>query len=197
MATGNTGKYNEHSDTELFDKIKNYDSRAVEELFNRYGGLVYTLVKEIVKDAEAAEKIVTDVFAIIWKKSDMYNSKSNNPYVWIITLARNKATDHMRRNVYTDTNPGEYTDEYENTYIIPTLDPGIDKLNLSSAKGMSESVKEAFSGLTEAQKYVITLSYYNGYNIDQISKKLNIPVETVRNKVMTAMSHLRDNLLKV
>ena len=35
---------------------------------------------------------------------------------------------------------------------------------------------------------------YEGYTLDEIAKRLNIPVETVRNKVMTALLNLKDYL---
>ena len=191
------GKYKDISDVELLDKIKKFDSRALEELYERYGQLLFSIIFKILKDKQKASEMLVEVFAIIWKKSEKYQSELQNPYTWIVTLTRNKAIDYLKRNEYEDVTPAEYDDEYENNFIIPVLDKTIDRLSYSTAGEMRNKIERAFSGLTDAQKYVITLSFYEGHTIDQISKKLNIPVETVRNKVMTAMGNLRDNLLKV
>jgi len=191
------GKYKDISDVELLDKIKKFDSRALEELYERYGQLLFSIIFKILKDKEKASEMVVEVFAIIWKKSEKYKAELQNPYTWIVTLTRNKAVDYLKRNEYDDVTPAEYNDEYENNFIIPVLDKTIDRLSYSTAGEMRNKIERAFSGLTDAQKYVINLSFYEGHTIDQISRKLNIPVETVRNKVMTAMGNLRDNLLKV
>ncbi|GJQ62264.1 MAG: RNA polymerase sigma factor [Melioribacteraceae bacterium] len=191
------GKYKDISDSELFDKIKKYDSRALEELYERYGKLLYSLVLHIVKDKEKASELVVDIFALVWKNSEKYDTKLQNPFTWILLLARNKAVDYLKREKYDDIEPGNYNDKYEENFIMPVLDPNIDRLSFTTANEMKDKIERAFGGLTDAQKYVINLSYYEGFTIQQISKKLNIPVETVRNKVMTAMGNLRDNLLKV
>lgn len=191
------GKYKDISDSELFDKIKKYDSRALEELYERYGKLLYTLVLHIVKDEGKASEMVVDIFALIWKNSEKYDPRLQNPFTWIMLLARNKAVDYLKREKYEDIEPGNYNEKYEENFIMPLLDPNIDRLSFTTASEMKDKIKSAFGELTDAQKYVINLAYYEGFTIQQISKKLNIPVETVRNKVMTAMGNLRDNLLKV
>lgn len=75
------------------------------------------------------------------------------------------------------------------------LDTNIDSLDLATAMNIKPKMEEALDKLTDAQKYVIHLSFYEGYNTDEIADKLNIPVETVRDKLMTAVHNLKDNLL--
>lgn len=72
----------------------------------------------------------------------------------------------------------------------------IDTLDIKTAFKVKDKVEKALARLTDAQKYVIHLAYYDGYTLDEIADKLNIPVETVRTKVLTAMHSLRDNLLQ-
>ena len=88
-----------------------------------------------------------------------------------------------------------YTDEYEEFYILPVLDKRMDNLDYATAIALQPKMEKALSKLTDAQRYVIGLAWYEGYTINQISGQLNIPVETVRNKVMTALNNLKENLL--
>ena len=111
------GKYKDISDSELFDKIKKYDSRALEELYERYGKLLYSLVLHIVKDKEKASELVVDIFALVWKNSEKYDTKLQNPFTWILLLARNKAVDYLKREKYDDIEPGNYNDKYEENFI--------------------------------------------------------------------------------
>jgi RNA polymerase sigma-70 factor (ECF subfamily) len=46
--------------------------------------------------------------------------------------------------------------------------------------------------LKDDQKKIIDLAYYEGYTQEEISKKLNLPLGTVKTKVRQAILTLRD-----
>jgi len=189
-------KYVELTDLELMQRIAKYDSRALEELYERYCDLLYTLVKKISPDDLTAENILVEIFAIIWKNIEKFDFETGNVYTWIVTLARNRAVESLRRSRDSSSTLDFYDDEFENIYIIPYLAQDIDTLDAKTAFKVKDKVEKALARLTDAQKYVIHLAYYDGYTLDEIADKLNIPVETVRTKVLTAMHSLRDNLLQ-
>lgn len=186
--------YQELNDIELMEKISKYDSRAIEELYNRYSALLYTLVKKISNDEKLTEDILVKVFSIIWRKIDHFESAQGNVYGWLVTLTRNYAVDQLRRSRMVAGQLDDYDDDYEDFFILPTLSPKTDKIDFETAQRFKPSVETALSRLTDAQKYVIHLAYYEGYNLEEIADKLNIPVETVRNKILTAMQNLKDQL---
>ena len=145
---------------------------------------MYTLVKRIVSDKEKAEEVLADIFVIIWKKSSMFDISCGNLYSWLINLTRNKSLDLLRREraIVTD----EYTDEYENKFILPQV----------SALISRDKIYSAFHNLTEAQQYVLSLAYYDGLSEPEIAKKLNIPLLTVKSKIRVVLNTLCDILAK-
>ena len=187
--------YKELQDLELMEEIARYDSRALEELYNRYAPLLFTLIKKIAPDEKTAEYILVEVFSIIWRKIHRFDFRAGNVYTWLVTLARNRAVDSVRRNRNSEITREFYDDEYEDFHILPYLSPEIDSLDFETAMKLKPKIETALSKLTDAQKYVIHLAYYDGFTLDEISKKLNIPVNTVRSKVLTALTNLKDNLL--
>ena len=189
-------KYKELKDLELLEKITKYDSRALEELFDRYSRILYTLVKKIAPNQETTDKILVDIFSIIWQKAGKFNFESGSVYTWLVTLARNKAIDVVRRSRSSQLKLETYDDEYEDFFIVPTLSKDIDELDLETANRLGQKIETALANLSDAQKYVIHLAYYEGYTMDQIADKLNIPLETVRLKVMTALHLFRDDVVK-
>ncbi len=189
-------KYAELTDLELMQRISKYDSRALEELYERYSRLLYTLIKKISPDEITAESILVEVFAIIWKNIEYFDFEAGNVYTWIVSLARNRAVESLRRSRDSYSTLDFYDDEYEKLFIIPFLARDIDTLDIKTAFKVKDKVEKALSRLTDAQKYVIHLAYYDAYTLDEIAEKLNIPVETVRTKILTAMHSLRDNLLQ-
>lgn len=182
------------ADIELFQKISNRDSKALESLYDRYSPVLYTLVKRIVVDKEVAEEILADIFVIIWQKSSIFDINSGNLYSWLINLSRNKALDFIRRekSLITD----EYNDEYENVFIIPTISTLIPSNDLDKTFSNREKIYSAVHNLTEAQQYVLSLAYYDGLTESEIAKKLNIPLLTVKSKIRVALNSVKENLAK-
>jgi len=182
------------SDSELMLKVAGYDSKALEQLYDRYSPILYTLIKRIVNDEEVAKEVLSDVFVIIWKKIDQFDFKTNNVYTWLITIARNKAIDTLNRSLHKE-GIEDYTDKYEEEKILPKLSNSINPLNLEQILNNGEKVKDIINSLTEAQRYVLELSYYEGLNEKEIAEKLKIPLPTVKSKLQLALGILQQKLV--
>jgi len=184
-----------YTDMELLQRVANYDSKALEALYNRYSPIIFTLVKKIVPDPALAEEVLMEIFVIIWRKVNYFDFKSGSPYTWLITLARNKALDTVKRRA-NPTGFEEYSDAYEDFYIVPQLSQSIDVLDLQTALEVRGKVEKALNQLTDAQQYVIYLGYYEGLDESEIAERLKIPVQTVKSKLKLALTNLKDNLIK-
>ncbi len=183
------------SDIELMQRVASYDSKALEVLYNRYSPLLYTLVKKIVTDENFAEEILSDIFVIIWKKVKLFEFKTGNVYAWLVLLSRNKAVDSIKRQNKTEELP-LYTDEYEDNFILPNLSNEMDVIDIQTALSIKDNFETALNNLTDAQQYVLYLAFYGGLTQNQIAKKLNIPLPTVKSKIEVALTKLRENLIK-
>ncbi len=183
---------NSISDAEIMLKIAGYDSKALEQLYDRYAPLLYTLIKKIVADKEASEETLSDVFVIVWRQIDQFDFKTNNVYTWLVTLARNKAIDVMNRRG--EKSLPEYSDDYERIYILPNLSPEIQPMELEDVVNSKAKMEKAFGSLTDAQKYVLELSYYEGLDQQEIANKLKIPTVTVKSKLQVAIGNLMQKL---
>ena len=184
----------EQKDIEIIQRINNRDSKALEVLYDRYSPVLYTLVKRIVEDKLLAEEILVNIFVIIWQKSSNYDLNADNLYCWLINLSRNKALDYLQRE--RSLVDEEYTDEYEDNFIIPKLSPHIPANDIARTINKRDSIQSAFHNLTEAQQYVLSLAYYDGLTESEIAKKLNIPLLTVKSKIRVALNSIKENLAK-
>jgi len=183
---------NSLTDAEIMLKIAGYDSKALEQLYDRYAPFLYTLIKKIVIDKETSEEILSDVFVIIWRQIDQFDFKTNNIYTWLVTLARNKAIDVLNRRG--GKMLPDYNDEYEKEHIIPKLSKEVETLELEEVLNRKEKMEKALSSLTDAQRYVLELSYYGGMDQEEIANKLKIPTVTVKSKLQVAIGNLMQKL---
>lgn len=182
------------TDNELIQRVANKDSKALEILYDKYSPVLFTLIKKIIGDKINAEVVLADVFVIIWQKNELYDFNTNNFYSWLILLARNKSIDFIKRKHGEITD--EYTDEYENQFIIPKISSEIAPLEIDKAFEKRDIIYSAVNNLTEAQQYVLSLAYYEGLNETEIAEKLNIPLLTVRTKLRVVLNSIKEHLIK-
>jgi RNA polymerase sigma-70 factor (ECF subfamily) len=180
------------TDSEIMLKIAGYDSKALEYLYERYAPILYTLIKRILGEKELSEEVLSEVFVMIWRHIDEFDFKTNNVYTWLITLARNKAIDEKKRRDGEEM--VEYNEEYEKERILPRLSGEIEAMELSKVEGRREEIEKAVKSLTDAQRYVLELSYYEGMDENGIAKKLKIPVSTVKSKLQVAIGNLMQKI---
>ena len=176
------------TDVEIMLRVAEYDSKALEQLYDRYAPILYTLIKKIITEKETAEEVLSEVFVMVWRQIEQFDFNTNNVYTWLVTLARNKAIDVVNRN--SGKPMAEYNDEYERDNILPKLSPEIEALELQDVMLKKEKLEKALGSLTDAQNYVLELSYYGGMDQAEIATKLNIPPVTVKSKLQVAFGNL-------
>lgn len=169
------------TDAEIMLKIAGYDSSALEMLYDRYAPLLYTLIKKIIPNQELADKVLSEVFVITLKQIDQFDFKSSDVYTWLVTLTRNKAVDSMKRQQGKEKRV--YTEEFEKDEIIPKLSPEIKAMELADVTRARNNVQAAIDSLTDAQKSLLDLSYYEGLDESMIAERLKIPVSSVKSKL--------------
>jgi len=179
------------TDSELLLQIVGYNSDAFEQLYNRYSATIYSLIKEIVTNPKLAEKILLNVFSVFLKRIDHYSTNSNNIFTWLTLLARNISIDTLKRMKFIEDIP-IYSDDYEIEFILPNLSQEITLINLDEREALGEKIKSYKNHLTEVQNLVLSLIYFEGLNEEEIAKRLNVPVATVRQKTIGIMESLHN-----
>ncbi len=174
------------SDTELVLQVAGYNSEAFEELYSRYSGNIYTLIKEIVSGQKLSEKIILSVFEIFLKQIEFYDVRNDNLFTWLALIARNKSIDTIKRAKLGDDMP-PYSNDYEVEFILPKLSHSIPPINFEIA---SERIKSYKNHLTEVQNLVLSLVYFEGLEDEEIAKRLNLPVVIVKQKIQLIMGIL-------
>src|SRR5512143_131474 len=85
------------SDEALLQQIARAETQALGELYDRYGRLIYSLVVRVVGEGETAEEITQDVFLQVWRNAHSYQPERGRPVTWMVSIARNRAIDVLRR----------------------------------------------------------------------------------------------------
>lgn len=176
------------SNKDLVILLKKGDVIAFDKIYAIYCKRLYGFVFRYIKQKEDAEGIVQEVFIKIWEtrnKIDVYSSFDS----FIFTIAYNTTISLLRKRV----NENKYHDRLKLKQQITEADQIIDEIHL---KEINSHLKYLLEQLTPRQKEIFQLSREEGLTHDEIAKKLNISVHTVKNHMVTALAFINSHLNK-
>ena len=175
-------------DATLMQQLLRKDVSAFEELYERHSRIVYSLVLRILRQGTTAEEVVQDVFLQLWRNSARYDL--SRPFVpWLLTLARNRALDHLRLKSERQRRREEQTAEFPQ---IATAAPEYEKA--LDEKRRAERVRSLMGSLPAAQKKAIELAYFEGLSHSEIAASLHEPLGTVKSWIRNGLLRLKEGL---
>jgi RNA polymerase sigma-70 factor (ECF subfamily) len=173
------------------------DERALGELYDRYGGMAYSLACAIVGEHADAEEVVADAFAQIWRSAAGFDPARGSVAAWIATITRTRALDLVRsrkRRARVLEDAAVVTDEGETLVLAPTLEAADRGAELSETSAI---VQRSLAELSAPQRRVIELAYFGGFSQSEIAAQLSEPLGTVKTRMRAALEKLRQSLRPV
>ena len=183
--SGHTGVELRASDAALIQKIVQRDESALAALYDRYASLLSSLLNRILRDTQASEEILQDVFYQLWRNAAQFDPARGSLPGWLAVIARNRAISRLRRR-----NPSEGDELLETTVIVPA--------NLENALAQQQllgRVKGALENLSSEQRAAIELAYFEGLTHSEIASKTGDPLGTVKTRIRSAVESLKRKLL--
>jgi RNA polymerase sigma-70 factor, ECF subfamily len=174
------------SDEDAMTRLQSNHSDALEILFGRYSRLVLSIARGIVRDTGEAEDVVQEVFLYLYKKAHLFEGSKGSVKNWILQIAIHRALDrrgHLaRRGFYA----GTELDSLDDTIAGETdLDREI------AAKLNRAQLEKAFTQLPEVQRKTLSLFYFEGLELREISARLNQPFGNTRHHFYRGLERLR------
>lgn len=178
-------------DPNLIRRLQARDPKAMAEVYDRYGRLVYSIIYRIVRNPSLAEDLVQETFLRIWSRAASFDAEKGAIGAWVLTVARNRAIDHVRSTDGRLQSGAMELDRLENTTLF--ADMGTDAVSLDRIR----QLKSAFQKLSPTQRQVIDLAYYEGLSQTEMAERLKQPLGTVKTWTRSALKVLRDELAGV
>lgn len=175
-------------DAALLSRLLQKDVSAFEQLYERHARLVYGLVLRIVQQAATSEEVVQDIFLQLWRNAKHYDA-TRGPFVpWLLTLARNRALDHLRLKSERQRRLEEQSDILPMVFAAPDYEHALDE------KRRAERVRSLMASLTPQQKKAIELAYFEGMSHSEIAAALKEPLGTVKSWIRNGLLRLKEGL---
>ena len=180
-------------DKDLLKRIARKDPVALSLLYDQYNRLLFGLLLSILKQKTEAEDLLQEVFSNIWEKADQYDPDRGTGYTWIVSLTRNKGIDRLRSKVYKEQKKQSTSLDDDNVYH-PLFSSENNPLEDTILSDRAEMLRNALQKISEKQRKVIQISYFDGLSQSEISDEYDIPLGTVKTRMRDGMMKLREIL---
>lgn len=180
MPIAKMNEYQLYDNKLLLDLLSKNDELAFTEIYNRFWQKLFAIAYNRLKEIQAAEDIVHDVFVSLWANRKKIKIESLDNYLAIaakyMVLAKIKKKE--RERIYNNT-----------SRQAPVFDLPVET-SLHN-KRILEIVKNEVEKLPEKCRLIFKYSRDEGMPVKQIAKELSISPKTVENQLNKALKQLK------
>lgn len=169
------------SDVALMERIMQRDETALAALYDRYAGILSSVLNRILRDKQAAEEILQDIFFQLWRGAQQFDASRGSVPGWLMVIARNRAISRLRHH-----NPAQGEELRENTVCV-----GVSLESSIAQRQLMEKVQAALDTLPKEQRAAVELAYFEGLTQSEIAARTGDPLGTVKTRLRTALGTLK------
>jgi RNA polymerase sigma-70 factor (ECF subfamily) len=161
---------------------------ALQELYDRYRVMAYSIALRITSDASLAEDVVQDAFLGVWRNASRYVEGRGSVKTWLLSIVHHRAVDAVRRRRPVVELP-ERDDLPPPALTLPDIWQEVAG-NLDRRE-----IAAAMTTLSDVQRQAIELAYWGGLTQQEIAERTGAPLGTVKSRVRLGLLALRRALV--
>lgn len=167
-------------------KFREGDESAFTEIYDHFYDKIFSFCKYLLPAIEDARDMTAQIFILLWQKRETLDSYKNLR-AFLFLNARNKCFNFLRdrkARSAIDKELNDFTASEQTAIFISEME-----------SELITRIREELEKLPDYYKNILKLSYYQGYNNQEIADKLQISEKTVRNAKSIALKTIRIVLL--
>src|ERR1041384_1781218 len=181
----------EPTDLELMLGIQNEDPDALSKLYDRYNGILKALILRVIHNESEADDLLQEIFMEIWNQAKNFSAHKGKPLGWMVTLARRRAIDGLRKKqayARAEERLQSETEQQPDAWVHNTTEQEI------SFGDTRVLVRKVIEGLPPAQREAIELAFFRGMSQREIAANTNTPLGTVKTRLELGLKKIYDGL---
>jgi RNA polymerase sigma-70 factor (ECF subfamily) len=173
------------TDEALADAVARRDSRALAEIYRRYGGAVGGLARRVIRDDHRAEEVCQTVFTDLWSHPERFDPSRGSLRSWLLTHAHGRSVDLVRSE-----EARRRRDERDAREAPPSwLECDVE--GTVAGLAVADEVRQALDNLPPEERDPIVLAYFGGQSYRQAAAQLGQPEGTVKSRIRAGLGKLR------
>jgi RNA polymerase sigma-70 factor (ECF subfamily) len=181
------------ADTELIGRAAGGDARALEVLYDRYAGVVFSFALRIVTERQLAEEILQEAFFRAWQQGGSFSAGRGSFITWLLSITHNLAIDEIRRR----RRRPQKADSEEPEQILDSVadtGAGADVEGEVWLGALRDTMGRALADLPPAQREALEMAYFRGMTQREIAETLGEPLGTIKTRMRLGLQKLREAL---
>jgi len=172
------------ADRSVLIRVSNGELIALDELYERYKTMAYSIAYRITNDATLAEDVVQEAFLGAWRNAERYIEGRGSVKTWLLSIVHHRAIDAVRRRRPTTELP-----EFE--ALPPPALRAPDVWSEVAAGLDAVEVRAALGALSDVQREAIELAYFSGLTQQEIAERTGTPLGTVKSRMRLGLLAMR------
>jgi RNA polymerase sigma-70 factor, ECF subfamily len=168
----------------LLAAVAKGDQAAFARLYEATRAKLYGVLLRILGTPELADDVMQETYLKVWNTAGRFDPTIASPITWMVAIARNRAIDIVRRKGHASI---EETPEAMNI-AADTPAP-------LARREMTEELRRLLAclGKLDPEKQrIVLLAYYSGWSREQLARKLDIPVNTIKTWLRRSLLEIRE-----
>ena len=164
---------------------------AFERLYALSAPYLYSIALRITGNRALAEDVTAAALCQAWQQSDRFDPRRGSAAGWLQCIVRSRALDAVRANKEVLLHPEPWN-------LIPREnDFSCDPQRLLLQSEQAQQLRSAMDGLRPEEKQLLSLAFYKELTHEEIARKLELPLGTVKSHIRRGIEHLRSTLYRV
>jgi RNA polymerase sigma-70 factor (ECF subfamily) len=186
--SGRVASSTDDADRDVLARVSNGELDALQDLYDRYRTMAYSIALRITSDASLAEDVVQDAFLGAWRNAARYVEGKGSVKTWLLSIVHHRAVDAVRRRRPTSELP-EAESPPPAGLTLPDIWQEVAG-NLDRAE-----IASALATLSDVQREAIELAYFGGLTQVEIADRTGAPLGTVKSRIRLGLLAMRAALI--
>ena len=172
-------------------RIQDRESLALEELYDRYSGILKSLIMGVIHNDAEADDLLQEIFMEIWNQAAHYSAQKGKPLGWIVTLTRRRSIDRLRKKqayARAEERLQNETEQQPDAWVHNSTE---DDIEMSDTRRL---ILNVLKNLPVAQREAIDLAFYHGMSQREIAAKTGIPLGTIKTRLELGLKKISEAL---
>lgn len=179
----------EATDEQLMAAIQQQDQGALALLYRRHTALLRTIVNRVVNNDADADDLLQEIFCEVWRQADHYSEEKGKALGWLVTLARRRAIDRLRKKQVSQRIEDRVREDHERMPVESHADDD------AAISDRAEILQRVIAHLPDAQREALVYAFYRGMSQREIAAHTGIPLGTIKTRLDLAMRKVRSAIL--
>jgi RNA polymerase sigma factor, sigma-70 family len=162
------------------------DQRAFAELYRLTSPRLFGVCLRMLRDRGEAEDALQETYATVWRRAESFDPARAGAITWLVTLARNKAIDRLRRHREQPLDDPDRIDLADEHQPSPAQH--------ADASQERQRLQRCLDQLEPQQQSAVRAAFFSGATYNELAARSGVPLATMKSWIRRSLIRLRSCL---